>query len=73
MKQKTETVHIRITQETMDHLNDLASMWGLKKTAVIERLINGEWLKSTDIGQQKIQELMDTFGVFQKQVEEFNK
>lgn len=70
MKSKTLTLTIRMSPETMSQLNDLCDTWGLTKTSVIDRLIYGEWLKSTDIGKAKIKETMETFGLFKQQVED---
>lgn len=69
MKTKTESLNIRIAPETMSQIDDLCEVWGLTKTAVIERLVYGEWCKSTEIGKAKIQEVMKQFGLLQKQVE----
>lgn len=69
MKTKTESLNIRIAPETLSQIEDLCKVWGLTKTAVIERLVYGEWCKSTEIGQAKIQEVMKQFGLLQKQVE----
>lgn len=69
MKAKTETLTIRMTPEMKDQLNELCGTWGLTKTQVIERLVYGEWCKSTEIGKAKIKEAMETFGVLQKQIE----
>lgn len=70
MKVKTEALHVRLSEETMKQLDELCKTWGLRKTQCIERLIYGEYLKSTEIGQAKIEEVAKAFGIIQKQTEE---
>ena len=72
MKTKTEALNIRITEETLKQLNELCSIWNLTKTQCIERLIYAEFMKSTEIGKQRLEEVAKAFGIIQQQVEILN-
>ena len=67
---RSENLNIRITPETRKQLDELADLWNIGITQVIDRLIYAEWCKSTKVGQQKIKEVMETLGTFQKQFED---
>lgn len=69
MKAKTEALNVRLTPETLTQLNELCKTWGLTKTQCIERLIYGEYLKSTEIGQERLNEVAKAFNIIQKQTE----
>lgn len=67
---RTESLNIRITPDTRKQLDELAELWNITITQVVDRLIYAEWCKSTKVGQKKIKEVMETLGTFKRQFEE---
>lgn len=70
MANKTDRLTIRCSQEFNEKLTALADLWHINRTQVLERLVYAEWLKSTEMGHEKIKELQDVFGNFQNALNE---
>lgn len=66
---KTETLTIRCDSVFKEELDTLASLYGLNRTQVLYRLVHGDYLKSTEIGQKQIAETMSQFENLQKSLE----
>lgn len=57
---KTKYLTVRINDDIEMQLKELCKTWKLNKTQVIERLIYGEYIRSTEMGKENIQEVLST-------------
>ena len=57
----------------MTKLEELCEMYKMNKTAMLERLVNNEYMKSTEKGQAEIRALVQEFSNFTKQLEHIGK
>lgn len=55
---KDRYLTIRITEDLSEQLNELCKTWKMNKTQVIERLIYGEYIRSTEMGKEQIQNVL---------------
>lgn len=56
---KTKYLTVRINDDIEMQLKELCSTWHLNKTQVIERLIYGEYIRSTQVGKEQIQSVLN--------------
>ena len=73
MQTKTEKLTLRVSKEFMTKLEELCEMYKMNKTAMLERLVNNEYMKSTEKGQAEIRALVQEFSNFTKSLEQFGK
>lgn len=73
MQTKTEKLTLRVSKEFMTKLEELCEMYKMNKTALLERLVNNEYMKSTEKGQAEIRALVQEFSNFTKSLEQFGK
>ena len=56
---KNKYLTIRVNDDIDMQLHELCTTWGLNKTQVIERLIYGEYVRSTQVGKEQIQSVLN--------------
>lgn len=70
---KTKYLTVRINDDIEMQLNELCKTWQLNKTQVIERLIYGEYIRSTQMGKQNIQEVLSSLTNLNEKLQRLNE
>lgn len=70
---KTKYLTVRINDDIEMQLNELCKTWQLNKTQVIERLIYGEYIRSTQMGKENIQEVLSSLTNLNEKLQRLNE
>lgn len=73
MQTKSEKITLRVSKEFVEKLEAICKIYKMNRTAMIERLVNTEYMKSTQEGQAQIMALVHEFENFGKTLENFGK
>lgn len=47
----------RLSDKTLEQLKELSNIYNIEITSLIERIVDNEWLKTTEIGQKKLKDI----------------
>lgn len=47
----------RLSDKTLEQLKELSDIYNIEITSLIERIVDSEWLKTTEIGQKKLKDI----------------
>lgn len=47
----------RLSDKTLEQLQELSDIYNIEITSLIERIVDTEWLKTTEIGQNKLKDI----------------
>ena len=70
---KTEKLTLRVSPEFIEQLEALCDVYEMSKTGMIERLVYGEYMRSTERGQEQIKNILNQFATLQNTLEQVGK